>query len=1108
MAEINKMLIKSLTKIRNQINNLDIEDQEAIIQIGASLEEVFVQIPEDFSGFSSLLEKCLVGLQAIYEKTVKDQHSLSHAIASATVALEQVILSPDNPVCQHMLKQANALLTKLLNSEDKEQDPLPSITNMPLSQSVEVILNLFSSLIPSDPTSLIQFKAALMKFTDDNSESSQVLCLKEALNVLNTIITGQAKDLNEAIEKIKKLLNSLQTSSINQTDLANQVSLQEQENLRKEIIDESNNVDSSKEIQIKEVTKEIVREAVREAVKEAVREAVKEEKNDRNQENTRLIDLPKDRDDKLLAEFIAESQDYIESAEAALLSLETDPNNLEAINTVFRAFHTIKGTSSLLGISTLSKLAHQAESLLSRIRDNKISFSEKYADLAFASTDMIKVLLERLRKALAGEKVLKPTKYTCLIEVLKDLELLEENTYKEKQEEEQQEKQDIKQEEKQDVKEEIQQKPKQETKSPNYVNKPSRELIDKNIDELKHKVTVIEQKTRAISLSTDISTNQESLNKNSSEESFIRVKTDKLDRLIDLIGELVISHSMLSQDNSISTGEESDLTRKIADSGKIVRELQDLSMTIRMVPLKTSFQKLNRLVRDLAHKSGKNVDFLISGEDTEIDRHMVSFITDPLVHMVRNAIDHGIESPEDREAKGKPRSGKVQLRAYHAGGNVVVELQDDGRGLDSNKILQKALDKGLVKSSEGLSEADIFKLIFVPGFSTAEQLTDISGRGVGMDVVKRNIEALHGTIEISSELGKGTIFSLNLPLTLAITDGMLVRVGKERYILPTLSIFLSFCPKATMLSTVVGQGEMVMLRGELMPIFRLHRLFDIPDAIEDPTKALLIVVADGKRRCALLVDELLGQQQVVTKSLGSNLGKITGISGGTILGDGCVGLMLDVGEIISLAKTTPNKAFSRTTNEANCINLPVKRSDSMITEKTEKQNNNLGGKYLTFFLSNEEYGIEILKVQEIIGLMQITRIPQTPHFIKGVVNLRGKVITVIDLRLKFNLPEQTPTPETCIIVVQTGGVEMGIIVDKVSEVLAISNREIENVSSFGMSINTDFLLGVSKAQDNVRLLLDIDQILSVKEIQTISNLSTENNFKHSNEINSSNYVAV
>ncbi|RKY26816.1 MAG: chemotaxis protein CheA, partial [Planctomycetota bacterium] len=314
-----------------------------------------------------------------------------------------------------------------------------------------------------------------------------------------------------------------------------------------------------------------------------------------------------------------------------------------------------------------------------------------------------------------------------------------------------------------------------------------------------------------------------------------------------------------------------------------------------------TFQKMARLVRDLARKSGKAINFVTEGEDTEIDRNMVEAINDPLVHMMRNAVDHGIESREERMAAGKPETGTVTLRAYHAAGNVVIEIIDDGKGLDRDKILKKAIEKGIIEPGREPPDSEVFNLIMGAGFSTAEVVTDVSGRGVGMDVVRRNIESLRGKQEIASEKGKGTTFTVRLPLTLAIIDGMLLRVGRDIYIVSTASINQAFQPEEGAVSTVAQKGEMVMLRGELIPIVRLHRLFNVKEAHEDFNKSLLVVVESDNRRCALMIDEIIGQQQIVIKSLGKTFGNIRGISGGAILGDGHVGLILDVAGLLDLA---------------------------------------------------------------------------------------------------------------------------------------------------------------------------------------------------------------
>jgi two-component system chemotaxis sensor kinase CheA len=589
--------------------------------------------------------------------------------------------------------------------------------------------------------------------------------------------------------------------------------------------------------------------------------------------------LPPDADRDLMNEFITEALDYIEGAEAALLSMEADPENMEAVNSVFRAFHTIKGTSGFMGLRRVTELAHRAESLLSRVRDKEITCTGIYADLTLRSIDVLKELMQSVRGALSGQPMIRPEAYDALLKNLAN--------------------------------------PEAAASAPSPLiprlgdllvatGKVARETIEaaekqKGI----HPIGIAMVKTSTVSLADAaqalrMQTRMAAADAGS--ESSLRVRTDRLDRLIDMVGELVIAQSMVTQDGTIHQVGNHELLKKVTHAGKIVRELQGLTMSMRMVPLKTAFQKMARLARDLAHKNNRIVNFIAEGEETEIDRNMVDVISDPLVHMVRNAIDHGLEPPDVRIASGKSAEGKLRLSAYHSGGDVVVELQDDGKGLHRNKIIEKAIAKGLIEADRSLSDSEVFDLIFAPGFSTADKVTDISGRGVGMDVVKRSVEALRGRIEIASESGQGTTFTIRLPLTLAITDGMLVKVGPERYIIPTVNIKLSFRPDEDSLSTVAGRGAMVMLRGDLMPIFRLHRLFRISGAVEEPTKGLLVVVGDGNRRCALLVDELLGQQQVVAKTLGDGLGKIQGVSGGAILGDGRVGLILDPSEIVALAR--------------------------------------------------------------------------------------------------------------------------------------------------------------------------------------------------------------
>ena len=385
-------------------------------------------------------------------------------------------------------------------------------------------------------------------------------------------------------------------------------------------------------------------------------------------------------------------------------------------------------------------------------------------------------------------------------------------------------------------------------------------------------------------------------------ESTVRVKIDRLDKLLDTVGELVIAQTMVGQDELIINRKYHELNKKISQAGKIVRELHDLSLILRMVPLKGTFQKMARLARDLSQKNGKKVNFITEGDETEIDRNMVDMVADPLVHLIRNAVDHGIETTEERHKIGKSSESKICLTAGHAEGSIILTVWDDGRGLNRQKIVDRAIARGLIDSDERMTDQEVWQMIFQPGFSTVEEVTEISGRGVGLDVVRRAVERLRGRIEVQSSEGQGCAFIMRMPLTMAITDGMVVKVGSQRYILPTVNIQKAVRPEESDIRTVNQRAEMFSFIDEQLPVFRLHRLFDIPDAQTQLTSGLLVVISEGPQRCALFVDDLLTQTQVVTKSLGYGAENTPGVAGGAIMGDGTVGLILDAAGIIELAR--------------------------------------------------------------------------------------------------------------------------------------------------------------------------------------------------------------
>lgn len=386
----------------------------------------------------------------------------------------------------------------------------------------------------------------------------------------------------------------------------------------------------------------------------------------------------------------------------------------------------------------------------------------------------------------------------------------------------------------------------------------------------------------------------------------IRVDIDKVDRLVNMVGELVITEAMLrAQMRHVSVEQFPELMRGIDELSQHTRELQEAVMAVRMQPVKSIFSRMPRIVRDLSAQLGKDIRLEMSGENTEVDKTVIEQLGDPLTHMIRNSIDHGIESPQLREAAGKPTQGTIHLSADHRGGRIIIEIRDDGAGINREKVLAKAREKNLVASDAKLTDEECDQLIFLPGFSTAEKVTNVSGRGVGMDVVKRNIEALEGSVHVSNQPGKGSLFTVSLPLTLAILDGMIVRVGQEHYIVPITSIIETLRPRAGEVRRVEGHNDVLNVRGEFISLLYLQQIFAIAEAQKDPCKALVVLVECGGKKMGLVVDELIGQQQVVIKSLEEHADPVCGISGATILGDGRVSLILDINGLQQLAHAAP-----------------------------------------------------------------------------------------------------------------------------------------------------------------------------------------------------------
>ena len=591
-------------------------------------------------------------------------------------------------------------------------------------------------------------------------------------------------------------------------------------------------------------------------------------------------------DAELLNEFHGESVELLQSIEQGLLVLEDNPSDSGTINSIFRAFHTFKGAAGFLRLLALQDLAHDLESLLDAARQSKIRITTPIIDIILAGSDALKnytfQIGLQLKGTNAGKPIVVPTSELILrVRAALRGELPPEVTHQ------------------------------QPTAAPEplSVEPPKKETPAPQVQATEKTLEVIPPKdTPATSIAVNVthlnptptSAKEPTAIKDQS-SGFVKLDTSKLDALIDLVGELVIAQSMVMQDPDVQNLESRTLARSLRQLGRTTSELQRNAMSLRMVPVRAAFQKMTRLVRDIGAQQKKQVQLVLDGEETELDRNIVEKLGDPLVHMIRNAVDHGIESPADRTASGKPALGTVRLSASHQRGGILIRIQDDGKGLNAEKIRAKGIEKGLIAPNAELTESEIYGLIFMPGFSTADAITDLSGRGVGMDVVKRNIEGLRGKVEIQSVLGKGSTFNILLPLTLAIIDGLLVGVGNDRYIIPTISVRESFRPKPGMVTTIHERGGMVSVRGKQTPVLRLGQFLGTA-GIKASTdeEGIIIVVESGDSMRGILVDELIGKQEVVIKSMGETFKDQNLLAGAAVLGDGSVGLILDVDTLVKL----------------------------------------------------------------------------------------------------------------------------------------------------------------------------------------------------------------
>ena len=597
------------------------------------------------------------------------------------------------------------------------------------------------------------------------------------------------------------------------------------------------------------------------------------------QEPTMTVELGEDTE--LLNEFCNEGKDLLQDIEQGVLVLEENPTSADTLNVVFRAFHTFKGGAGFLGLEPIKNLAHELESLLDAARRGDLTIDTYITELILAGRDALQQFLseigKRLGGALKGEAITVPT--SDLIARVKARLAGESPAPAAKP---------------QPVAAVAQ--PVAAVAQPVAAVTPPVAAVAPPVAAVAQPVAAVAQlPAKSAPIASKTNTNKSSAgSSNERLASFVKLDTQKLDVLVDLVGELVIAQSMVLQHPQVQTLNDRNLARFMRQLHGITTDLQHNAMSLRMVEVRGAFQKMNRLVRDLSGVQGKQVQLVLSGEETEIDRNIVEELGDPLVHMVRNSVDHGIEMPEVRVAQGKPALGTVRLHAMHSGGGIVITISDDGKGLDKNRILAKAIQRGLIDADATPTEKEIFDLIFLPGFSTVDNITDISGRGVGMDVVRASISRLRGRVEVQSTLGQGSVVTIRLPLTMAIIDGMLIGIGTERFIIPSLSIRESFRPLPGVVATSQGRGEVVSVRGKLIPLVRLGDQLGIESTAKDPCDGIIVVTQSESQPRGLLVDRLIGKQEVVIKSLGSAFKGQASMSGAAILGDGLVALILDI----------------------------------------------------------------------------------------------------------------------------------------------------------------------------------------------------------------------
>jgi len=586
---------------------------------------------------------------------------------------------------------------------------------------------------------------------------------------------------------------------------------------------------------------------------------------------TMVLRLPGDLD--LLGEFHSESLELLRSIEQAVLTLEESPTATEAINAIFRAFHTFKGSAGFLQLDALRDFAHELESLLEVVRSGEVKVSRPVIDSILAGADVLAECTREVGLQVGGVNPGQPIPVPSgPVLALVRAALRGE--------------------------------------APPAAAPPVAAVAAAPVEIPVAPQATTEASAQAVAtpataapaapapVAAAAPAPKAAAPAQAAADNFVRLDASKLDDLVNLVGELVVAQAFVVESGEVRASANLELAHAVRKLARITRELQHNAMSLRMVPVGGLFRKMTRLVRDLAASQGKQVRLVLKGEDTELDRQLVEKMGDPLIHMIRNSVDHGLETAEQRIAAGKDPTGTIELSAAHRHGGIVLRVSDDGRGLNVERLRAKAIEKKLLDPTVQLDAQAALELVFLPGLSTATAITDISGRGVGMDVVRGHIESLRGHVHIESTPGAGAAFTIRLPLTLALIDGLLVGLGDERYIIPALAVRETFRPKPGGVSTVHEQGEMVAFRGEQLPVIRLGHVLRRPARAVQPEQGIIVVVESGNTVRALLVDEFLGKREIIIKNMGDTFAGQTLVAGGAILGDGSVGLILDVDSVV------------------------------------------------------------------------------------------------------------------------------------------------------------------------------------------------------------------